>query len=309
LPPRPARSSTVVCGPPELGFPDHLRTDIEAYLESLRFSDEEATDGLEEAMRYSLLAGGKRIRPVLALATAHAVGLRTEEVLPLAAALELIHTYSLIHDDLPAMDDDDLRRGRATVHRAYGEADAILAGDALQALAFEILASRPAGGACAGRRADAVLLVARAAGIAGMVGGQAADLAAERDDVDAVRLEWIHRHKTGALLSASAELGAVHAGAPAEARAALAAYGRGLGLAFQIADDILDCTSSADALGKTPGKDRVAGKATYPALFGIDESRRRAERIVEAALDSLRAHDLLLSPLVELARFAVRRDR
>jgi geranylgeranyl pyrophosphate synthase len=261
------------------------------------------------AMRYAVTGGGKRLRPILALAACEAAGGTRAGMLEPAAALELIHTYSLIHDDLPAMDDDDLRRGRPTVHRAYGEADAILAGDALQALALEILATWPAGDSLAGRRADAVLLVARAAGISGMVGGQSADLAAERDEVDAARLEWIHRHKTGALLSASAELGAIHAAASPDARAALAAYGQGLGLAFQIADDILDCTSSADALGKTPGKDQVAGKATYPALFGIDDSRRRAERIVEAALDTLRAHDLLRPPLAELARFAVRRDR
>jgi len=266
-------------------------------------------DRVVEAMRYAVTGRGKRLRPILAIAACEAAGGDRQSLLEPAAALELMHTYSLIHDDLPAMDDDDLRRGRPTVHRTYGEADAILAGDALQALAFEILASYPEGPARAASRADAVLLVARAAGISGMVGGQAADLAAERDEVDAARLEWIHRHKTGALLAASAELGAIHAGAAAEIRAALAAYGHGLGLAFQIADDILDCTSSADALGKTPGKDRVAGKATYPALFGIEESRRRAERIVEAALDTLRTHDLLSEPLGELGRFAVRRDR
>ena len=285
------------------------RQAVERTLERLLPADGGPADRVAGAMRYAVTGGGKRLRPILALAACEAAGGTAESMLEPAAALELIHTYSLIHDDLPAMDDDDLRRGRPTVHRAYGEADAILAGDALHALAFAVLATHPQGDSRAARRADAVVLVARAAGISGMVGGQAADLAAERDPADATRLEWIHRHKTGALLSASAELGAIHAGAPAEARAALAAYGQGLGLAFQIADDILDCTSSADALGKTPGKDRVAGKATYPALFGIEDSRRRAERIVEAALDTLRGHDLLRSPLVELARFAVRRDR
>ena len=285
------------------------RQAVEQTLERLLPAESGPAVRVAGAMRYAVTGGGKRLRPILALAACEAAGGTPADMLEPAAALELIHTYSLIHDDLPAMDDDDLRRGRPTVHRAYGEADAILAGDALQALAFEILAAWPAGDALAGRRAEAVLLVARAAGISGMVGGQSADLAAERDEVDAARLEWIHRRKTGALLSASAELGAIHAAAAPDARAALAAYGWGLGLAFQIADDILDCTSSADALGKTPGKDQVAGKATYPALFGIDESRRRAERIVEAALDTLRAHDLLHPPLAELARFAVRRDR
>jgi geranylgeranyl diphosphate synthase type II len=294
--------------------------DLETYLASARRVVDEVLDRLlprpegpgrrvSEAMRYAVTAGGKRLRPILAIACCEAAGGSRERIVEPAAAVELIHTYSLIHDDLPAMDDDDLRRGRPTVHRAFGEADAVLAGDALQALAFEVLASRPDGEPFAARRSDAVRILATAAGIHGMVGGQAADLAAERDPVDAPGLEWIHRHKTGALFAASAELGAVHAGAGRSARGALAAYGRGLGLAFQIADDILDCTASADALGKTPGKDRVAGKATYPALFGIDDSRRRAERLVEEALDTLGTHALRSEPLTALARYAVQRDR
>jgi len=262
-----------------------------------------------EAMRYAVTAGGKRLRPILAIAACEACGGTAADVLEPAAAIELIHTYSLIHDDLPAMDDDDLRRGRPTVHRAFGEAEAILAGDALQALAFEILATRPRGADRSGRRTETVRVLAAGAGVAGMVGGQMADLEAERAPVDADGLEWIHRRKTGALLAASAELGAIHAGAVDAHRSALTDYGHALGLSFQIADDILDCTSTAEELGKTPGKDREAGKATYPALYGLDASRGRAEGLVDAALDALRPHGLLSEPLAALAKFAVRRDR
>jgi geranylgeranyl diphosphate synthase type II len=260
-----------------------------------------------EAMRYAVTAGGKRLRPVLALAACEACGGETTAALQPAAALELIHTYSLIHDDLPAMDDDDLRRGRPTVHRAFGEAEAILAGDALHTLAFDVLARFPLG-APAERRLAAVAIVARRAGLAGMVGGQMADLEAERTSPDPERVRWIHVHKTAALIAASTELGAVHAGAGAPQRQALAAYGEALGLAFQIADDVLDCTATAEALGKTPGKDARAGKATYPALYGLDASHRRAAELVEQALGALRAHGLLSAPLEALARFAVARS-
>jgi geranylgeranyl diphosphate synthase type II len=207
------------------------------------------------------------------------------------------------------MDDDDLRRGRPTVHRVFGEAAAILAGDALLTLAFEILGSSPAGDGLAPRRAEAVLVVARAAGRAGMVGGQQADLDAEGRNVDAARLEWIHRHKTGALLSASAEVGAILAGAAAPHRSALARYGAAVGLAFQIADDVLDVTSSAAELGKTPGKDRRARKATYPALLGLEASRAEALRCVERALDALSEAGIRDDLLEHLARFAASRAR
>jgi geranylgeranyl diphosphate synthase type II len=262
-----------------------------------------------DAMRYAVQAGGKRLRPVLALAAGEACGASTNRLLRPACALELIHTYSLIHDDLPAMDDDDLRRGQPTVHRAYGEAEAVLAGDALQCLAFEILATHPPGASAAAARTDAVRLVAQNAGIGGMVGGQVADLEAERSPVDADDLEWIHRHKTGALLTASAVLGAIHSPAGPDAREALEIYGRNLGLAFQVTDDVLDCTATADALGKTPGKDRQAGKATYPALYGVEESRRRASRLIDQALEALRSAELLNEPLAGLARYAITRDR
>ena len=294
--------------------------DLQSYLAANKRLVDETLDSLlpkstgpaatvVEAMRYAVTGGGKRLRPILAMAACEACGGTFDDVLEPAAAVELIHTYSLIHDDLPAMDDDDLRRGRPTVHRAFGEAEAVLAGDALQALAFEILATRPRGEARSSRRNEAVRVLADGAGVAGMVGGQMADLEAERAPVDAVGLEWIHRRKTGALLAASAELGAIHAGAAPADRAALADYGRALGLAFQIADDILDCTATAEDLGKTPGKDRQAGKATYPALYGLDASRARAELLVDTALNVLQPNGLLSDPLAALARFAVNRDR
>ena len=283
------------------------RADVDRALESLLPVPEGPASRLAEAMRYSVLSGGKRLRPILALAACEAFGGDDAKILEPAAALELVHTYSLVHDDLPAMDDDDLRRGRPTAHKAFGEAEAILAGDALLTLAFEVLATRPAGSPRAGRRADAVALVARRAGQAGMVGGQLADLEAERRPPETAPPEWIHRHKTGALLSASVELGALHAGASPAEREAIARYGDALGLAFQIADDILDRTASAAALGKTPGKDERSGKATYPARLGVDASRREAERLLALALDSLPETLARRELLESLARYAVDR--
>ncbi len=259
------------------------------------------------AMRYAVQAGGKRLRPILAMTSCEACGGSAAPVVAPAVALELIHTYSLIHDDLPAMDDDDLRRGKPTVHKAFGEAEAILAGDALNTLAFELLATHPEGDAHATRRMRAVSLIARRSGIDGMVGGQIADLEAENGAADETRLLWIHRHKTAALLAASTELGAIHAGADGEVCAAFAEYGRQLGLAFQIADDILDCTSTATDLGKTPGKDRHVGKLTFPVLYGIDGSRERALGAVRQAQEALERVGLLDERLAALARFSVER--
>jgi geranylgeranyl diphosphate synthase type II len=286
---------------------EHKRI-VDRTLDALLSGAEGPAATVVDAMRYAVTAGGKRLRPILAIAACEACGGRLEDILEPAAAVELIHTYSLIHDDLPAMDDDDLRRGRPTVHRAFGEAEAILAGDALQALAFEVLSTRPSA-SDPSLRIEAVRTLARAAGVEGMVGGQMADLEAERAPVGADGLEWIHRRKTGALLAASAELGAIHAGASRSDRAALAAYGHALGLAFQIADDVLDCTSTAEDLGKTPGKDREAGKATYPAMYGLEASRERAARLVDQAMDALRPNGLLSEPLAALVKFAVTRDR
>ena len=255
-------------------YPDHLRAEVEGYLADLRFAPEAAIAGLEDAMRYSLLAGGKRIRPVLALATARAIQLEFS-VLPLAAALELIHTYSLIHDDLPAMDDDDLRRGRPTNHRVYGEDVAILAGDGLYAEAFALVLARQEGEP--ERILAAVRELAEATGVAGMVGGQWLDVAglAERGEVD---LRELHALKTGRLIAASV-LGVLHlAGVPeGPTLKAFRAFSSELGILFQIVDDILDVTGTDDALGKPRGSDERHGKRTYVSEFGLEEARARAE--------------------------------
>jgi geranylgeranyl diphosphate synthase type II len=237
---------------------------------------------LAEAMRYSLEAGGKRVRPVLCLLAAEAVGGSAEAALPGALALEYVHTYSLIHDDLPAMDDDDLRRGRPTNHKVFGEGHAILAGDGLLTEAFRVLAAGPGDPATL---LEATLLLASAAGWRGMVGGQALDLEGETlDHYDLDHLRLIHRLKTGALLRASLEMGAVLGGASAADRAALKAYGEAIGLAFQIQDDILDATATDADLGKRAGKDAGRGKITYPSLLGLDGARRALEEATETAL-------------------------
>jgi geranylgeranyl diphosphate synthase type II len=265
---------------------------------------------LHEAMRYAVFGGGKRIRPILARATCRAAGGDPAEILPAACALELIHTYSLIHDDLPAIDNDSLRRGRPTVHVAYDEAIAILAGDALLTEAFVVLARFPEGGSFASRRADSCRLVAEAVSSRGMVGGQVEDIEATGQSVDRERLEQIHRAKTGALLRASVELGAVLAGvAEATHRQEFARFGAKLGLLFQISDDILDVTGTAATLGKSPGKDAAAGKLTYPAVYGLEEAKselaKLARSLASDAID-LEGPD---GTLVALVDYIARRDR
>ena len=262
---------------------------------------------VNQAMHYAVMGGGKRIRPILVLESCLSCGGDVEAALGPAAALEMIHTYSLVHDDLPAMDDDDLRRGRATTHKRFGEAMAILAGDGLLTLAFRVLATTPPGDGNAAIRCRAVALLAERAGVSGMVGGQVADLEAEGLPLQRDRLEWIHRHKTGALLRGSVELGAILAGAGQEETEALQRYGEALGLAFQISDDILDCTATAADLGKTPGKDMEAGKTTYPALLGLDGARAEGVRQVEAAVDALQALPGDSSVLARLARYTISR--
>lgn len=240
---------------------------------------------LAEAMRYSLLGGGKRLRPILCLLAAEACGAGPDAAMPAACALELVHTYSLIHDDLPAMDDDDLRRGRPTCHKAFDEATAVLAGDGLLTLAFELIAAniRPADAAAA-----CVLALAEGAGPAGMVGGQMADLQAEgRTDSTLEALEAIHRRKTGALLRASLRLGGLVAGADEAILKALDVYGHAVGLAFQIVDDLLDVEGDETKLGKRVGKDSELGKWTYPGLLGVEGSRRRARQLAEEAVEAL----------------------
>jgi geranylgeranyl diphosphate synthase type II len=266
-------------------YPDHLRDEVEHYLAGLRFSDEPASAGLEEAMRYSLLAGGKRIRPVLALATAKALGIDPASVLPLAAALELIHTYSLIHDDLPAMDDDDLRRGRPTCHRAYGEDVAILAGDGLYAEAFSLLLSAQPGNPANVLAAARELAIST--GVRGMVGGQYVDVAGTAP-AGAAGLRRLHELKTGRLIAASIHcvlhLGAV--GEPATINA-YSTFASELGVLFQIVDDILDVTGSRETLGKPKGSDERLGKRTYVSEFGLDEARRLARESHHRALAAL----------------------
>ena len=266
-------------------YPEHLRADVERYLESIRFASEYATTGLEEAMRYSLLAGGKRIRPVLALATADALGRDRASVLPLAAAIELIHTYSLIHDDLPAMDDDDLRRGRLTCHKAFGEDVAILAGDGLYAEAFKLLLSQQAGDP-----AD-VLAAARelasATGVQGMVGGQYLDVAGTAP-ADHAGLRRLHELKTGRLIGASVECVLLLAGDHKPGTIVLfRAFASELGVLFQIVDDILDVTGSEETLGKQQGSDVRLGKRTYVTEFGLDGARKLADESHERARDAL----------------------
>jgi len=260
---------------------------------------------LAEAMRYSLLAPAKRLRPLLVCMASQACGGSVEAALPAACAVEMIHTYSLIHDDLPAMDDDDLRRGRPTNHKVYGEGLAILAGDALLTLAFEVLArgvqpSEVAAASC--------LALARAAGPAALVGGQADDLAGGVAR-DLESLESIHRRKTGAMFLVSLHLGGLAAAASATQLAALEAYGKRMGLAFQIVDDLLDVGGIEANLGKRVGKDADRGKLTFPGLLGVEESRRRAERLIDEACAALEPLSPAADGLMVLARYVLERDR
>ena len=291
--------------------------DFPAYLAAAKASVEEALDGslgperpeqLREAMRYSLLAGGKRLRPILCLAACELAGGESAQALPTAVALEMIHTMSLIHDDLPAMDNDDLRRGRPTNHKVYGDAVAILAGDALLTRSFEMVALRSKGVAPE-RLLKVVGELSLVAGAPGLVGGQVVDLECEGKEVDLETLEFIHLHKTGALLSACVICGALIGGAEDDLIAALRIYARGIGLAFQIIDDILDVTASSDVLGKTAGKDLLADKTTYPKLLGLEESRRRAELLVSEAKAALDPWQSSAAPLLALADYITSRDR
>ena len=257
---------------------------------------------LRQAIRYSLLAGGKRIRPILTLAAAEVAGAPARLALPFACALEMVHTYSLVHDDLPAMDDDDLRRGRPTSHRVYGEGLAILVGDALLTEAFRVMAGARA--IPAARRVAAVAEVASAAGEQGMVGGQALDLAAEGQRTSVARLEGIHRRKTGALLRVAVRVGALVGGANASTLRRLTTYGEHVGLAFQIVDDILDAAEAHTADGRT---DQALAKATYPAILGLDGARRSAVREHKAALSALRTLGAKAEPLRAIATHIVTR--
>ncbi|MCI0536402.1 MAG: polyprenyl synthetase family protein [Verrucomicrobiales bacterium] len=262
---------------------------------------------LHRAMRYSLFAGGKRMRPVLCLAAAEACGAAPADAMPLACALECIHTYSLIHDDLPAMDNDDYRRGKLTNHKVFGEGIAILAGDALLTQAFEIAAQ------CKGwprySHPEIFLELARAAGSLQLIAGQVADLEGEGKRIDARQLRYIHERKTSALLCCCARLGGMSANCPPAQLKALTEFGYHVGLAFQVIDDILDVTQTSAQLGKTAGKDTASQKATYPSLLGLDESRRIARRLTDRAFAALRTFKGEAVALEGLAAFLLERDR
>jgi geranylgeranyl diphosphate synthase type II len=278
---------------------------IDAELDRLVPPESTPPDTIHRAMRYSLFAGGKRIRPILCIEAAQAVSDSSDGAVRAACSLELIHTYSLIHDDLPALDNDDYRRGKLTNHKVFGEAMAILAGDALLTLAFQVLAELPVAG---DRRARLVGELSTAAGtVGGMIGGQVADLEGEGKSPDAALLETIHRAKTGALLRASLRIGAIYAGATDQQYSALSCYGEHVGLAFQIVDDILDVEESSEALGKTAGKDAQQHKITFPAVYGLEVSRRMAEEECRHAHDALAPFGDRASRLHELADLIVHR--
>lgn len=293
--------------------------DIKSYLSKKKDIVDKALDTLvppaktfppsiNEAMRYSLFAGGKRVRPILAIAAAEALGAKAAGLLPLAGALELIHTYSLIHDDLPAMDNDDFRRGRPTCHKVYGEAIAILAGDGLLNMAFEVLSDpRRLKSVSASRLIAITREISIASGVFGMVGGQVVDMESEGKDIEFPMLEYIHTHKTGALIRASLRVGALYAKAGKRQLTALTRYGELVGLAFQIADDILDITGTQEEIGKDVGSDLEKDKKTYPSFFGLEESRRRAVEVVDHAVFSLKDFDRKADPLRELAKYIINR--
>ena len=279
----------------------------DAALERLLPAGSERPTSIHQAMRHSVFAGGKRIRPILCIEAGRAVaGVLPEGIEELGAALEMLHTYSLIHDDLPALDNDDLRRGRPTCHKVFGEAIAILAGDALQTQAYETLARLRCP---AESRVKIIEEIARGTGtVNGMIGGQVVDLEAEHTRADAETLEYIHRSKTAALIASSVVAGGIYAGGNSEQVSSLRCFGQSIGLAFQIVDDLLDVTKTSEQLGKTAGKDAASEKATYPALFGLEESRKKADELLKAASKGLEPFGERGDVLKNLARFLVERE-
>jgi len=261
-----------------------------------------------KAMNYSLFAGGKRIRPILCIAGAEAVGGSADSVVPVACAIELIHTYSLIHDDLPVMDNDDFRRGKPTNHTVFGEAVALLAGDGLLTLAFNLMAGYGAEEKVEKKALLRVIdLIASAAGYRGMVGGQVVDIIYEGKEPDATVVEYIHRHKTAALISVSVTAGTILAGGNEDEEKAMNSYGQQIGLAFQIADDILNIEGDRKAMGKGTGSDKEKGKITYPSVFGTAESKTIQKELIENAIESLKKFDTRAEPLRDLARYIIER--
>ena len=284
---------------------------VDSALERYFPKKEEFTLNLHKAIQHSLFAGGKRIRPILSIASFEAVGGEGERILPFACALEMIHTYSLIHDDLPAIDNDDYRRGKPTCHKIFGEAIAILAGDGLLTEAFKLMTNQSAKdhpSSDGGLILDLINEVAQAAGVLGMVGGQVVDIESEGKAVDLPMVQYIHTHKTGAMILASVRVGAKLGGAKEEILKALTRYGESLGLAFQIADDILNVEGKAALMGKKTGSDLSKGKATYPSVLGVEESKKRARELVHLAVDALKPLGPEADPLREIARFVVARE-
>lgn len=299
--------------------PDSI--DLEAYLSEKKAAVDNALDacftdseGLSsdiiDAMKYSLFAGGKRLRPILCIAGAEAVGGTGTEVLPVACALELIHTYSLIHDDLPVMDDDDLRRGKPSSHKVFGEAVAILAGDGLLTEAFNLITTtKVTEKVSPGSLLKVTGMIARAAGHRGMIGGQLVDIQWEGKTADHSLVEYIHTHKTGALITVSVTSGAILGGGDPSQIEAITSYGEKTGLAFQISDDILDIEGERDTMGKIAGADELRGKVTYPTVVGLDRSREIQTRLVQDAVESLGMFGSSAEPLRQIARYIVERKK
>jgi geranylgeranyl diphosphate synthase, type II len=282
--------------------------EVNLWLDKFLPQEQVAPESIHRAMRYSIFAGGKRLRPILVLSSGEALGAATEDLMPAACAVEMIHTYSLIHDDLPAMDNDDLRRGRPTCHKAFGEAIAILAGDGLLTQAFRIL-SADAPGRDATKQIRVIREIASAAGtVEALIGGQVVDIESEGKAVDAETLEYIHRSKTGAMIRVCCVVGGIIAGASDDEMQKISRYGECIGLAFQIADDILDVTQTSEQLGKTAGKDLAAAKATYPAIHGLEASHLKAQEMVGEAIASLSSIGGDTQILETIAQFIIERQ-
>jgi geranylgeranyl diphosphate synthase type II len=284
---------------------------VDSALERYLPRKEEFTSNLHKAIQHSLFAGGKRIRPILSIASFEAVGGKGERILPFACALEMIHTYSLIHDDLPALDNDDYRRGKPTCHKVFGEAIAILAGDGLLTEAFGLMTNQPreeSRSSDGGVILDLVNEVAKAAGVFGMVGGQVVDVESEGKGVDLSTVQYIHARKTGAMILASVRVGAKLGGAKGEILDALTRYGESVGLAFQVVDDILNVEGEAALMGKKTGSDVSRGKATYPSVLGLEASKKKGKELVKAAVDALKPFGPEADPLREIARFIAARE-
>lgn len=287
---------------------ERKRIEVDHFLDLLAPPSVTAPTTLHESMRYSLLAGGKRIRPVLAIAAAEAIGAPAPGLMPAACSLEFIHTYSLIHDDLPSMDNDDFRRGKPTNHKVYGEAMAILAGDALLTMAFDLV-SRPdlMKGCDPVRQVQLIQELAYGSGNVGMVGGQVFDIQAEHKDIDLATLQTIHKHKTGMLIRAAVRMGAIAAGANDRRLDDMTGYAEDIGLAFQIADDVLNVTGTREELGKNPNTDAERGKKTYPTFYGVDGAKTLADECVTRAIARLASFGPSADPLRGIARYIISR--